>query len=278
MSLPITITPSIPPAPYVLADPAFTATLADCEKRISELKITTPASAQIAADLQVRLTRAGKELEAKRAELLRPALDWQALINSTARPVATRIDAAKKVLSDGLSDFKIEQDRIAAEAERARQSEIARLERIRLAEEKEAKRKSDEIAQQLATMEAARLAKLSEQQKKDEADLAFPDELIPEQELSPPEKTETEKMLEAVKFAPAVAVAAPSGVSFKETLVIDTIDVAKLPDIFVTRVAKEAAIRASFCTGWASGQALPECAGVTFRIDRKTVSTGRAKF
>ncbi len=276
MSLPITIAPVIPPAPYVLADPAFTSTLSDCEKRIAELKISDTSSAQAAADLQVRLTRAGKDLEAKRLELLRPALDWQNLINATARPVTSRIEAAKKVLSDGLSDFKIEQDRIAAEAERARQAEIARLERIRLAEERAAKAEADRIAKIQADAEAARLAKLSEQQKQEEADLAFPDEIV--EDLPPPEKTETEKALEVARFTPAVVAAAPSGVAFKETLVIDRIDVNKLADIFVIRTPKEAAIRAAFTVGWASGQPIPECSGVTFKIDRKTVSTGRAKF
>lgn len=272
MSSEITITPLIPPAPYVLADSAFTFTLAECEGRIASLKITDAASAQAAADLQVRLTRAGKDLEAKRAELIRPALDWQNLINATARPVTTRIDLAKKVLSDGLSAYAQEQKRLADEAERVRQAELRRLEALRLAEEKKAR----ELAEAERKVEEARLAALSEAERaKVAAELAemdFPDDDVL------PEKTETQKQIEAVRHAPAVVAAAPVGVSFKETLVIDTIDVGRLDDIFVVKTAKESAIRAAYCVGWSAGQALPVCSGVTFRIDRKAVSTGRAKF
>ncbi len=269
----IQIPSNLPPAPFVLCDEKFVGTLSGYEKRISEIKIVDAATAQIAADLQTHITRAGKDLDATRKELLRPVLDLQNAINDAARPVLTRIDLAKKVLSDGLSAYAQEQKRLADEAERVRQAELRRLETLRLAEEKKAR----ELAEAERKAEEARLAALSEAERaRVAAELAEMD--FPPEELEPAPKTETERAIEAVKFAPATVQAAPVGVSFKETLVIDTVDVNKLPDIFVTRVAKESALRAAFCVGWSAGQAMPVCEGVTFKIDRKAVSTGRAKF
>lgn len=272
----ITITPVIPPAPYVLADNNFVATLADFEKRIIELKVVDGASSQLAADLQIRLTKAGSDLEKKRKELLRPALDWQEQINSAAKPVLARIETAKRSISTSITTYANEQARIAAEAERKRLAEIARLERIAREEEAEAQRKAKEIADAAAKSEAERLAKLSAEQKASEAELAFEPE-APKEEL-PVQKTEVEQKLEALKFAPTPVAVQPTGVSFRTELRIASVDVSKLPDVFVTRTAKEGAIKSTFCSGWREGQDIPVCPGVTFEVFKQTVSTGRTKF
>lgn len=272
MSTPIQITPSLPPGPFTLADSSFVTALADAEARIAVLKIVDAATAQDAANLQITLTTAGKSLEAKRLELLRPALDWQNLINGTARPVTTRIDIAKKLLSDGLSTFAADQARAVAEAERVRLVEVARLQKIADAEAARLKAEADAALAVAVKAEADRLAKLSTDQRQAEAELSFAD--VPEEPTPPPEKTAAQIALEAVKHAPAVVVAAPVGVSFREELKIDTVDPMKLPELFITRVAKESAIRAAYCQGWVAGKPIPECPGVTFKIHRSTQSVG----
>lgn len=92
------------------------------------------------------------------------------------------------------------------------------------------------------------------------------------------EKTETEKQIEAIQHAPVVVAPKPVGIAYRTTLVATVVDAAKLPDVFVERVPKLAAIRAVYCTKWQEGQPMPVCEGVTFTIDKQPVSTGRAKF
>ncbi len=263
----ITLPAITPNAPLVLADASFLSTLASVEKQATSLVITDAQSAQAAADLQTRLTMAGKRLEAARESLKRPFIEKGREIDAAAREPAARIEKAKSVLKSALTAYDVEQERIAREAEQKRQAELARLEKIRLDEEAEAKRKGLELVRQLA--EAAAKAKTPPPVMEMEFDDA---------PMEPPPKTETEKAIEAVKYAPAVVAQKPSGIRYKVTLKPVVVDVNKLPDMFVTKIANLRGIISTFCAGWKDGQPLPVLDGVKFEIDRTTESTGRAQF
>jgi len=256
-----------PPAfPLVLADSAFLATLTKVEEQAAALRITDAQSAQQAADLQARLTTAGKKLDAARLALKRPFIDINAKIDETAREPAARIEKAKTVLKVALSAYDTEQQRIAAKAEADRVAELARLEKLRLAEEAAAAAKAAELAKLAA--EAAAKSKVPV------LDVDFGDDGPAE----PPPKTATELAIEAVKHAPAVIAAKPVGVQFRVRLVHRVESVALLPDPFVVRSANDKAIRAAFCEGYKEGEPLPVCPGVVFTVDKQAVSTGRDTF
>ncbi len=257
-----------PASPLILADSAFLSTLAQVEQQVAALKIVDAQSAQHGADLLTRLTMAGKKLDATRAELKRPFREIAERIDAAAREPASRIEQAKTTIKAASTAFELEQQRIAREAEQKRQAELARLEKIRLAEEAEAKRKADELAKQLAE-----LAAKSKMPPSQVLEMEFDD--LPSE---PAPKTETEKAIEAVKFAPAPVAAKPTGVRYKVTLKAVVIDVNKLPDCFVTKLANLRAIQSTFCAGWKDGQALPVLEGCRFEIDRTTESTGRMTF
>ncbi len=257
-------------APVVLADSRFLETLAQVEAQVAALAINDDAGAQAAADIQIRLTTAGKKLDATRKGLKAPFIEAGRLIDAAAREPMERIEAAKDKLKQRLTAYVIEQDRRAREAEAARQKELARLEAIRLAEEKEAKRLADEAMRLQREQEAAAL------EAAEEGDvLLLEDSLEPE---APREKTETEKAIEAVRYAPAPVAAKPIGVSFRVTLVPTVTDLAALPDQFVIRTPNTQGLIATFCTPWKEGSAVPTCPGVSFEIKREPVSTGRRMF
>lgn len=250
------------PAPYVLANSGFLATLAKVEEQAAALTVTDADSAQAAAELQIRLTNAGKELERQRVELARPFLDAQRKIADAARGPAGRIETTKNLLKKQLADYDAEQRRKAAEAEKARQAEIRRLDALRQAE----------IDKEVARLkEVERLAA--------EARASLPPEevgeCLDEDDPTPPPKTEVQRQLEAVQHAPVVAEPKPSGIVFKTTLVAIVEDAAKLPDQFVERVPKLQAIRALYCVGWQEGKAIPVVPGCRFEVKRDAVSSGR---
>ena len=91
----------------------------------------------------------------------------------------------------------------------------------------------------------------------------------------PAPKTETERQIEAVKYAPAAVVAKPLGITMRTRLVLRVVDVAKVPDVFITRVVNEAAIRATYCSKYTKGQPLPVLPGCEFTVEETAVSTGR---
>ncbi len=254
------------PSPIRIATPAFLTSLKEVEQAVAALEVKDADSAQQAATLQVRLTQAGKMLEATRAKLKEPVLEQGRLIDKLAKEPALRIERAKSALSLQLTAFENEQRRQAAEAERKRQAEIAALEAKRLAEVAEAKRKADALAAELAT-KAAAVPELDLDAEPEDAPASLP-----------PEPTETERKIEALKYAPAPVAAKPAGVMFKSRLIIASVDVSALPDLFVVRMSNDAAIRATFCTGWKEGDPIPECKGVAFKVDRVAVSTGRGSF
>ncbi len=266
-----------PVLPLVLANTAFLSTLATVEKQVAELKITDAASAQLAANLQVRLTGAGKQLEATRVELKRPFLEIERKIDDAAREPQKRIEIAKKTLQQAQIQFDMDQRRIAAEAEQKRQTEIRRLEELRKAEELAAKKKAEAIAaeqRKLAEEAKAAALKASAPPPGAELDVDFGDDTPPE----PAPKTEVELALERAKFTPAPVAQKPAGISFRVRLRAVVVDINKLPDVFVTRTAKDQAIYATFCAKFREGDPMPELAGVHFEIERTAVSTGKETF
>jgi hypothetical protein len=249
------------PSPLRLASPTFVASLREVEARIAALKVADAATAQEAADLQGRLTKAGTMLESKRQELIAPVLDQQRKINALAKGPAERIERAKQVLKAQLTAYDTEQRRIAAEAERAQQAELARLEKIRREEEAAALAKARKAAR-IAAENAARAPKVA-------LDL---DDEEPPPAPEPPPKTEVEKQIEVVRHAPAVVAPKVQGLAWKVTLVPVVVDVNKVPEMFVVRTPNLQALRSTFCTGWKEGMPVPECSGVRFDVRKEPVT------
>ncbi len=257
------------PTPMELVPATFMQDLALIEGQISGLKITDATSAQVAADFQRDLTKAGTALEKARTALKAPLLALGKAIDDTAKVPSLRIEALKDTLKSRQVVWDNEQKRIAAEAEKKRQAEIKRLEDERQAKLKELQAKADaeaaenkRIADELAAKATVPVA--------DDLDLA-------DDEPPPVEKTETQRQIEAIKYAPlpiAPAVVQPKtqGLSFRTTLKMTVTDVNLLPETFVTKVANEKALRAVYCSPWKEGQVIPEVPGVKFEINREPVT------
>lgn len=257
---PLNVEIILPEAPHTLASPGFLATLADVERQIAAMSVADPASAQAAADLQSRLTRAGSDLEKQRKTLKEPFIAAGRAIDEAASGPAGRIESAKGQIKRLLTAYDAEQRRVAQEAERVRQEELRRLYEQQQREAAELRRKQEE-----EDRKAAELAKANE-----EPPMEFDDRPPP-----PDPAIETARKIEALRAAPAVIAAKPVGVTFRTTLVATVMDVRKLPDMFVTKTPNTRAIAATYCSGWKEGQAIPTCAGVEFRVDKQPVSTGR---
>ena len=243
------IIPTISSHKTVLCDGGFLSTLATVEDRIATLKITDAESAQTAADLQQRLTTAGRKLEAARTELKAPFLAKGKEIDEAAKGPAQRIEGAKRRLAEVLTAYAEAQAKAAREAEAARQKELARLEEVRRKEEADAKAKADAIA------------------AKNKVEVMDFDD----------GPTATEAAIATVAAAPIVA-ERPSGVSFKKTMRIASVDPDKLPEKFVVKQADTMLLRTTFCTAWKDGDPMPLCVGVVFAIDKQVISTGRSTF
>lgn len=121
----ITLAP-IPPETLVVCGANFLHSIAECERDIAGLKVTDAATAQQAADLQGRLTSAGKRLEEMRAKLKAPFLAKGREIDDAAKAPATRIDTAKRAVSTKLVEFKLAQDKLAREQEAERVAAAAK--------------------------------------------------------------------------------------------------------------------------------------------------------
>lgn len=260
----LTLAP-IPATPLVLCAPAFLNTLAQVEREVAHMVVADGQSAQAASNILQRLTTAGTQLEKARTELKAPFIAKGREIDDAAKAPAERIETAKRRVKAKVSAWQEDEQRKAYEAEQARIAELRRLEALRLEEERAAKAKADELAL-IAAENAARI-------KAPVVDFDFD-----EGPAEPAPKTETEKAIEAVKFTPAPVAAKPVGIAFRATLRIASIDVNLLPEPFVIRTPDQVKIRATFATGWKDGDPIPECAGVTFAVDRTPVSTGRAVF
>lgn len=270
-TVPLHVAIQLPPAPHELASTGFLNTLATVEQQIADLKITDAASADLAAGLQVRLTDAGKRLKATRVALTQPFLQAQREIAAAAAGPKGRIDSAKAKLSTALTTYALEQQRIAREAEEKRQEQLRALEAQRA---NEAKAESDRLAElQKKADEAAALAA----QGPKVVDMDDEPETTPDP-VAPAAPTETEQKIAAIQAAPAVVAAKPTGVRLVTKLVATVVDVNLLPEVFVKKEAKMAALNAAYCSGWREGQPLPVCAGVKFEAKSETQSTGRQGF
>jgi hypothetical protein len=252
----------LPPAPYALATAGFLATLAQVEAEIAAMAVTDAASAQVAANVQSRLTSAGTTLEKQRKALKQPFIDAGKAIDQAADAPAKRIEAAKSEVKRLLTNYDAEQRRLAAEAEARRVAEIKRLEDIARLEREAEQKKADELAKAAAAATQA-AGPVAEEWGEEPAPVV----------VAP--KSETEKKIEALHYAPPVVVVRPAGVTMRVTLTATVVDASKLPDVFVDRVPKLAAIRATFCNSWKEGQAMPVLEGVRFEVSRVPVSTGR---
>lgn len=147
----LTVAP-LPAIKVVVVGAAFLHTLATVEREIAYLKITDAPSAQLAATLQTRLTKAGAALEEARTVAKAPFLAKGREIDEAAKVPATRITAAKASLSKSLVAYSEEQRK----AEAARLAEIAAL---------EAKRKAEAVPDELnldGTPTEQRIAEISE--------------------------------------------------------------------------------------------------------------------
>lgn len=254
------------PAPYILANSGFLATLAQVEEQVSTLNIHDAESDQLAATLLVRLTTAGVQLEKTRKELTAPFRAAADKIMEVSRGPAGRIEAAKVALKKQQSTYNEDQRRKAAEAERVRQAEIRRLDDLRKAE----------IAAEMKKIKEAEDAAKAALAAVAPADLGMC--LDDDEPVAPPPKTEVQRALETLQHAPVVVAPKPVGVTMRVTLVPTITDVMALPEPFVERVPKMAAIKAVYTVGWTEGKAIPECPGVKFTVNREPVSSGRARF
>lgn len=262
----ITLSPVLPAEPIILCNSGFLHTLATVEREVAGIAITDAASAQAAANLQVRLTAAAKALEDARTKLKAPFIAKGREIDEAAKAPATRIEQAKRGINSKLVQFQQAEAERARKAEQARQAELDRLQKLRDEEARIAREKAAEVARLAMEAAAKSTAPVVE--------LDF-DEVPTSLDIP---KTEIEKQIDAVRHAPAVVAAKPEGVRFTCKLIIDTVDASKLPDQFVVREPKLAAIRSLYCVGWKEGEPIPECPGVTFKVDRMSTSTGRSVF
>ena len=287
----LTVPAEPPKFPLVLAAPAFMSTLAAVEKDVAALRVDSPESYKLAASLLQRLTGAGKQLDAQRLALKRPLLEIGRKIDDAAQPALDRIEQAKQFLKGPMAAYEDEQTRAAEQAEAKRKAEIHRLVLLKEAEEKAARDALERIKREALEKEAQEKARL--QKLADDAAAAKQVETLDlDMDIAPPPmkfehapapesaaKTETEKRLETIMHAPAiVAPAKPTGISYRVKLVATVTNVNLLPEPFVEKTPKQKAINATFCDGWKEGQAIPECPGVAFTVDRQMISTGRNLF
>ncbi|MDR2673345.1 MAG: hypothetical protein LBC18_00345 [Opitutaceae bacterium] len=263
-ALPVLVkAPPLPVLPLVLVDERFIAHLDRLATKVEALKITNVAAAQSAANLLVEITDLGRQLDRNRAAAKRPFLDINSAIEAAARAPAGTLAQLKAGVQKHIAEWDADLRRRAEESERARQAEIARLKEEKRRQDEEAKRTAAELAASLPAGAAAAAL-----------DLDFEDDGIP---AEPAPKSEIEKQIEALKYAPpAVSTAAPAGVQYRSRLLFTVTDIAKLPEQFITRSANEKLIREVFVVGFKDGDPLPSLPGVEFKVDRVPVSTGRA--
>lgn len=268
---------TLPKATMVVADARFVATVVQVEKQVKTLAVLkTAIEAQSAADLQVRVTDAANEINSTRLALVRPLQDQIDAINNLARPVTARLEAAKASLKTAQTNYANEQARLAKQEQARIDAEIKRLQAIADAEAVQRQKELDRITAEQAELERKQ-AEAAKHSKVEIIDDDIPEEVIDEPAPTP-EKTETERQLEALKYAPAVVAPKPVGVATRKTLTVVVTDVNLLPDMFVDKTARLRAIQSTFCSGWVEGKPLPVLAGCTFEVVSTVVSTGRRGF
>jgi len=266
-----------------LVDAGWAHALSVLENRVRDLVVIDVSTAQTASDLQRRATTAATQLEDARKKVKQPFLDACRAIDEAATPPRLRIEAAKKRLQNGLTQFAdSERARVAAE-ESARQAEIRRLEEVARIERERLAQIAAKAAQdarvEAARVEADRLRVLAENEaaraagKAAPLDLGIEEEPEPAPEAPPPAPSEAEIRLQEAIHAPVPVAVAPIGVAMRVTLDIAKVDVDQLPAPYVQRVPLTGLLRSTYCTGWKDGDAIPVCPGVTFEVKRTPVST-----
>lgn len=269
-----------PQLPLVLCSTGFMTTLANAEAEAKSLTtIKDAVGAQAAASLLQRATTAKNQLNKQRLELTRVYQQQIDVINAAAKVPDGRLDNIKRMLSKAQTDFALEQARLTREAEAKRLKDLADLEAKLAKERKEAADKAAAIAEQVRK-DAEAAQKLRDEAIKAGLPIVEEEVWVEEEpaEVEVPQKSATELAIEAVKFAPAVEVVKAAGVRMIVTLCPHVRDVNKLPDMFVTKTAKLAAIQSVFCRQWADGDPIPVLDGVEFEVQRSTQSTGRSVF
>lgn len=258
----VTVFGDLPAMPLVVVESSFMGDLLLIEGHVSDLSIKDAKGAQQAATLLASLTQAGTKLEAARKAVKEPFLQKCREIDEAPKPVATRIEKAKILLRQKLTAHQEAEQKKAAELERQRQVEIARLQKLKDEEDTRLRKEAEELEKQIAANQKANVELVDE----------------PDFEMEPPPKTEVEIQLEKAKFTPAVVAPKTVGIAFRCTLRIKSVQVNGLPDHFVLKTADERAIRGAFCSGWQEGHPLPSCPGVVFEVEKTPVSTGRSTF
>ena len=259
-----------------LVDSKWVAALKSVVKQAKGLVIKDAPSLQLAVNLQSRLTEARKQITKSHDDLKAPYLAAGRAIDEAVKAPYAEIDAAVEVLRKLQVDFaNAERDRVARE-ERERHAEIARLQRIadvekaRQAREAAARaeevRLEEEAAQRAKDAKAAEAAAMGkpapEEFDIEETAPPAPEPLPP---APPPVKSEAQVVLEQAMHAPVPKATQAVGVQMRTTLEIENVDVAKLPDPFVTKTANLQALRAAYCVKWTEGMPVPVVEGVTFR-------------
>lgn len=281
----IVFRPKLPPAESVLVDTAWVNALTAIEERVAAHKITDGASAQVAADLQRRVTTAKKDLDAARKAIKEPFLEASRAVDEAARGPMSRIDTLLVSLKTSITVFT------DAEAERVRQAELdrqreirrlereAQLERDRIAAEAERVAKVAREAAAAAEVERKRVEAENEKARaageKVPLDLGLDDDepALPPEPPPPPQKSDAEIRLEQARHAPVPVAAKILGSAMRVTLEVQEVDVAQLPDPFVIKSANFAEIRRVYCVGYKENDPMPEVPGVTFSVRKQPVST-----
>ena len=114
----VVVSPSLP-GDLVLVDSKWMSALASIGERVKTLKIVTADQAQIAADLQGRLTVAGRQLKDAHAALKAPVLARGRAIDAAAKGPEETIEALKQTLKQGLRDFDEAERKRGVSPERA---------------------------------------------------------------------------------------------------------------------------------------------------------------
>jgi hypothetical protein len=231
-------------------------------------------------------------LDARRLETKRPLLDLERRIDAIAAGPIAALKALDSQASDKLRVWEMAEQRRREEEERARQAELRRIEaeRIRLENERlareaaERKRQAAETERKrLEAEQAAAAAQATEEPpffSGDEAPLpatppAIDDtmDMLADQNNADQEAELARKQAELE--ARPVAIARPSGITYRETLKFTVLNVAALPAKYVIRTVDEAAIRRDFCVGFNARQPLPVLPGVQFHVHKDPIQTRR---
>lgn len=257
--------------PVVLLEASAMEAIAALEAEAKALaRVGDENTAQQAANALRKATRMAKEIEAAREAVKSPFYQMGKRIDEAAKAPQARIDIAKRAIQAGLNAWVSEQERKQREIEARRQREAEDLAQKQRDAEALVQREREE-QDRLARDEAARLAKASV--KVEELDIDEAD--IPESGPTEAEKAVAaiQAQRETIACAPVPVIAKPTGIQTRKTLIPSVVDVSRVPDTLLKpREADMAKIRATFCTGWKFGDAIPQVAGLAFTVDSQVIS------